>query len=428
VIDVLENALGDLSGERVGSLGVPELDELAEAVNSFYESWRTPALGTDEVRFYSGGWIAGNLELESARQYLYTSLLYAPSVIVHDPIAEWFYPERDSLRSPPRIRAARGGMQVQGAEPELLRSDGYRVFRDQPERSRAFLTRTLSLLEPLAPLIRQGIAVPIPQWQLVRQREEVILSAVRHDVRDEAIGQLIIAAAEVPPRSDHIRGAEVTPRGGIAPSDSLRAVIQNPAYFLNKTLAIAQATASRYVPPAAIDAALLAHRIRGLAGELRQREIDLQVVAAMVAADLPFLGSLDPAKIAAIRRDEAAFEDWRAGLRMTVRAIESHLSQGDAFESEAREVINDALRPRIREVERAVSRSRLMKVAAKDQAIALGIGVAAVTGAAIAIGAPVAPAALAGLGISAVGRWVYSSLFGHTPSGTHGILATLIRK
>jgi hypothetical protein len=148
----------------------------------------------------------------------------------------------------------------------------------------------------------------------------------------------------------------------------------------------------------------------------------------MVAADLPFLGSLDPAKIAAIRRDEAAFEDWRAGLRMTVRAIESHLSQGDAFESEAREVINDALRPRIREVERAVSRSRLMKVAAKDQAIALGIGVAAVTGAAIAIGAPVAPAALAGLGISAVGRWVYSSLFGHTPSGTHGILATLIRK
>jgi len=428
VIDVLENALGDLSDKRVAALGTAELDDLADAVNAFYESWQTPALRTDEVRFYSGGWIAGNFDTESARQYLYTSLLYAPSVIVHDPIAEWFYRERDSLRSPPGIRGARGGIQVQGAEPQLLQGSGYHAFRDQPESSRAFLTRTIGALSPLPPLIRQGIVVPIPLWQLVRQREEAILAAVRHDVRDEAFAELITGATEAPPRTDHIRGAEVTPQGGVAPSDSLRAVIQNPSYFLNKILAIAEATASRYVPPAAIDAALLEHRVRGLAEELRRRDVDLQVVAGLAAADLPFLGSLEPAKIAAIRRDEAAFEDWRAELRTTVRTIESNPSQGDTFASEAREVINDALIPRAREVERAVSRSGAMKAAAKDQAISLGIGVAAVTGAAIVVGAPVAPAALAGLGISAVGRWVYSSLFGRAPSGTHGVLATLIRK
>jgi len=427
ILDVLDNALGELSANRVAALGTAELADLADAVDAFYNAWQSPELGGDELRFYSGGWIAGNFESEDARQYLYTSLLYAPNVIIHDPVAEWFYRDRDRLRSPPAIRAASGGMQVQGAEPTLLEGSGYHAFRDEPERSRIFLTQTISALAALAPLIRVGIVVPIPQWQLVRQREEAILTAVRHDVRDERLAELITGATESPPRSDHIRGMEVAPDSGVAPADALRAVVQNPSYFLSKTLAIAETTSSRYVPPAAIDAALLEYRIRRLGEELRPRDIELQVVASLTAADLPFLGSLEPDTIVAIRRDEAAFDAWRAGLRTTVRAIESNPSQGDAFATEAREVVGDSLIPRAREVKRVVARSTAMKAATKEQTVIFAIGAAAVVGAGIVAGTPVAPS-LAGLGISAVNRWLYSSLVGHSPSGTHGILATLVKK
>jgi hypothetical protein len=428
VIDVLENALGELSADRIALIGTAELDDLADGVNAFYDAWRTPELEEGDLRIYSGGWIAGNPESDEARQYLYTSLLYAPSVVIHDPIAEWFYPDGDRLESPAPIRGVQGGIEVQGAEPHLLRATGYYVLRDDPDRSRTFLAGAIGGLTALGSLIRQGIVVPIPAWQIVREQQKAILASVRHDVRDDALARLIDEANESPPRTDRIRGAEISPPGGVVTDDTQRAVVQNPSYYLNKTLALSEATSSKYIPPAAIDATLLEHKLKRVGDELRRRDIDLHVVAALGSLDLPFMRSLEPAVIASIRRDESAFEDWRATLRMTVRAIESNPSEGDRFAREARDVLNDVLVPSMREVERAVSHSRSMKAAAREQVIELGIGAVAVTGAAGAFDAPIAPAALAGLGISAAARWLYSSLFGPRPAGFHGILASLIRR
>lgn len=429
ILDVLENAIGDLSPKRISELTTDDLQRLADVVNAFYDSWETPAVGGDELRVYSGGWIAGNSQAVEARQYLYTSLVYAPSVVIHDPIADWFEPSRDRLQSPPAIRGATGGVEVQGAEPQLLRSDGYFVFREEPERSREYLTWAVAGLLELAPLIRKAVVIPVPQWRLVRQRQDAILTAVRHDGRDEALAALIAGAAdEPPPRSDRIRGMETTPPGGTIPADAVRAVVQNPAYFLNKTLGIAEATQSRYLPPASTDAALLDYRLRKLGDELRRKDTDLQVVAGLVAAELPFLGALDAATIVAIRRDETAFADWRAELRNTARVIESNPSDGEKFAAEAREVVSDALLPRAHEVRRAVSRSSVMKAAAKDQGVTLSVSAAAITGGAVIAGTPLAPAALAGIGISAVARWAYASVFGHSTTGTRGILATLTKK
>jgi hypothetical protein len=95
---------------------------------------------------------------------------------------------------------------------------------------------------------------------------------------------------------------------------------------------------------------------------------------------------------------------------------------------ESREVIRDALLPRAREVEQAVSRSQRLKTAAAEQGITLGFGAASAVGGAAIVGASVAPAALAGMGITALGRAVDASVFGSKPAGTHAILATLIKK
>jgi hypothetical protein len=428
IVDVLENILGELTLSHINALTAADMDGLAQAVNVFYEGWRPPPSASDELRLYSGGWIAGNLAADDSRQQLYSSLLYGPAVVMHDPIAEWFDPYRSRIASPPPLRGALGGVQVQGAEPQLMQGDGYHVFSEEPERTRSHLAAAVPLLAELAPLIRRGIVVPIPQWQLVRQHQDGILAAVRHDVQDVGLATLIEAASsEPPPRSDHIRGLDVQPPGGFAAQDRLRAVVQNPAYFLNKTFAIAEATSSRYVPPAPIDAALSAYRIDKLAGELRRKSVDLQVVAALAAADLPFLGELDVKAILAVHDNEPAFAEWRAELRTVARAIETTPSQGAEFVREAGEVISDALLPRARAVQQAVSRSETMKRAAADQAVTFGVGAASITGAAIISGTALAPAALIGLGLSAIGRAVFASVFG-PESTTHGVLTSLVRR
>lgn len=428
IIDVLEKALGDLSAKRLQELSEPELESLANAVNGYYADWAAPATIDDEFRLYSGGWIAGNTENPAARQYLYTTLLYAPAVVIHDPVADWFDPRRDSVKSVPPIRGRIGGIQIDGSEPTLRRRDGYSTFREEPERSRAHLLAHVPALAELAPLIRRGIVVPIPQWQIVRQHQTGVLSAVGHDVKDPALAELIATSTEPSlPRTDHIRGGELTPNGGVVEADALRAVVQNPAYFLNKTLAIAAATGSRYVPPATPDAGLFGHKIKLLGQELQRRDIDLRVVSALTSTDLPFLTDVDLATMVKIRSNESAFDDWRATLRNVARAIQSLPAGGDEFAAEARGALSDALLPAAKELREAVARSAVMKAAAKQQVVNLGLGAATVAGSSAITGSPLDAATLAPLGLAAIFGWVLQSITGPKPTGSNAVLATLVR-
>ncbi len=430
IIDVLEESLGALTVDRVQRLTPQALDKLADAVNGYYRTWTAPPMTDDELRLYSGGWIAGNLEGVEPRQYLFTSLIYAPSVIIHDHIAEWFYPGRDALHSPAPIPARHGQMMIQGAEPQLLRGNGFYVFRQDPARSREYLARVVPTMAVLAPLIRSRAVIPVPHLQITRSRQDAILAAVRHDVQSEEFVQLVANPIDVaPPRSDQIRGMDVLPEGGVATGHEMRAVGQNPSYFLNKTLAIADATDSLYVPPAATDAVLFDYRLRLLARDLASKKIDLQVAAGLTTANLPFLGSLDPATLVSIRQDETAFADWRRELRTVGRQLQNTPADGPEFAREAGEVLSDALMPRVHEIERAVARSAVMKDAAKDSAAELAIGAASAVGAGLATGDPIISSAIVGgLGLSAVARWVYGSVFRGAPSGTKGVLATLIKQ
>jgi hypothetical protein len=429
IVDVLENALGELSAARALSLSATEIAALSEAVNAFYEPWEPPA-NNDALRLYAGGWIAGNFQADDARQQLLSSLLYSPQAVIHDPIAEWFFPARERLETPPPIRGRQRGVKVASSEPHLLRGNGYLTFQDQPERTQHELALVLPILAQLAPLIRNGTIIPIPQWQIVQRQQDAILSAVRHDVRDPAFAELVERDWErmPPPRGDHIRGAMLTPPGGPVARDSLRMVSQDPSYYLSKTLMLAEATGSRYVPPAAADVALRDYRLAKLGEELRRKDIDLQVIAALDAAELPFLGDLDAQTIARVHRDEAAFADWRSGLRKAARTIETLPSEGAVFRDEAKEVLADELLPQARQVAKAVARSNVLKNAAKEQSATLGVGAISTIGAAQLLGTPLAPAALVGLGISAIGRAAYASLFGPKPEGAHAVLATLVRR
>lgn len=83
--------------------------------------------------------------------------------------------------------------------------------------------------------------------------------------------------------------------------------------------------------------------------------------------------------------------------------------------------------PRVHEIEKAVARSTVMTEAAKNTSVELGIGAVSAVGVALTTGDPIASSALAGLGLSAVARWVYATMFRSASSGTKGVLASLIK-
>ncbi len=78
---------------------------------------------------------------DANRGYLLTSLLYAPVVVIHDPIAEWFDSSRPNLKGLPGIPSASkrvaGGpaMVVAGDELTLLGGRGYYASRDRVGRN-----------------------------------------------------------------------------------------------------------------------------------------------------------------------------------------------------------------------------------------------------------------------------------------------------
>jgi hypothetical protein len=430
ILDVLENALGgDLTAEHAAQLTEAELDDLADRVNEFYSSYSIQAV-SDDLRFYSGGWVAGNWDNLDARKYLLTSLVYYPSIVIHDPIAEWFFRGHEALLAPPGL-PARNKMTIQATEPTLLMGTGYYAHRSDLDRTRGVLAKLLPLISELAVLFREGIVVPISQWQLVRERQQAILTAVRHDNRDDKLASLIANPLDLPaPRADHIRGLTISQPGGWRAGHEQRALVQDPAYFLNKTLAIADIVGARYIPPAATDAALLDVKLRRFGDELkrRARSVDLIMVPALESAQLPFLEDIDPKTLVAIRTNEEAFDDWRRELRTVVRNIEAQRAEGDAFAQESSEILRDALLPRAREVSATVSTSAVLKKVAKEQSVTLTIGAASTLSVASVLGTPVSTAALVGLGMSGVARWIYGTLFRQSPSGSRAVMAKLIKR
>jgi hypothetical protein len=210
-------------------------------------------------------------------------------------------------------------------------------------------------------------------------------------------------------------------------ADLLNQNIAPAAFYLARTVAIADAFGAAYVPPSATDWVLSENRIEALLAPALERraEVNLRVVSALSRSELPLLRGVDARAIAAIHDNEESFEDWRRALRRAVRQIESSTTAGSAFEEEGREVLEDELGPMAEEVAKAVSRSQLMREKARDAKIALSSGVA-VAGSAAAAGAasPVAIATAAG---SAVGTWLLGSLFPKKQGGARAIVAQLLQ-
>ena len=425
IIDVVEDAVGSIGQVRADALSGSALDRLAHSIIEFYDSW-TP-LGAEDGRMYSGGWIAGNLEAAEPRRYLFSSLLYYPEVVIHEPLADWFFPYREQLWSPPGVWADRRSMLIDGSEPAMLANSGYFRFASEPDRTRSYLASVLPALAELAPLIRSGAVAPVPQWWIVHRHQRSIETAIRYDVRDPEFSKAVSEPIDLPlPRGDQVRGMAITPSGGWSPGHAQRALTQDPSYFLNKTLLIQQQSGALYVPPYASDAALLDVRLRRVGEELASEGVDFSVAPSLVSAQLPFIEGVDVQTLLKIRTDEAHFEDWRRTLRTVVRQIRLLPADGDEFRREAKEVLEDALLPQVAAIQRRTKASSVLRGSATDRVADLAVSAASM-GLMTATGAPFTVTAAVSLGVSAVGRWAISPLLS-SRADRHSVLATLVRR
>jgi hypothetical protein len=82
----------------------------------------------DSFKIYSGGWIAGGMGAV-AKQHLFTNFVYYSSVVIHDPISNWFDDVRNDLESPPDLVADDGKTIVQTSEVFNLKGEGYAASR-----------------------------------------------------------------------------------------------------------------------------------------------------------------------------------------------------------------------------------------------------------------------------------------------------------
>jgi hypothetical protein len=425
ILDVVEEFFGTkISEVHVDGLSPATMSAFADRINNFYDLRSDEPRDPGEFRVYSGGWIASAATNPEAREILLMTLLYAHRVIVHDPIAEWFDRARTRLKSLPPVRYAH--LQVASSEAMLVGTSGF--FSDDFDRTRSELRQRLAELVALEPLIRAQIALPVAHLRPWAAAQSAILSSVRHAIRDPDFARIVRNPIDEPaPSTDFSRGLAISaPNAGpVRIGDRDRIDLENPAYYLAKTLAIAAASDATYLPPAATDWALFENRISRAGQEMQSRlKIDLKVIPGLIVTSLPLLNNLDASALVAARSDEEAFEDWRRVLRRAIRAVEAAPHTPD-FREAVGDSLVDELDAAAAEIRRTCGKSAVLRSATKSTGITLATGLAAAGGVSAA-GFP-AEGALIGAGVSASTQWVLKSLFRERPTGAAAFLAHLSR-
>lgn len=424
IVHVLENALdGDLSATRVEQLSQREIDDLYDAVNLFYEEWEGEAPQDALLRVHLGGWIARMASAGLARDLLNSALLYAHEVVIYDPVAAYFEPRRHLLRKLPIIKGAAAN--VDGAAVNQEATAGYIRFKNDLAAHRSHLGLAVEQVAALAPLIKQGVALPVPHLRLTLARQEQIFTAVRHLLRDEDYIRVVSSPVDRPAITQddgpnvHI---QVRPR---TKADQRLQHYGDPAYYLARTLALAEASHAAYLPPSATEWAIYEQRLRMLGKTLQRRDrLELTVAPAIVASEVPYLTGLSPATLLAARADGEAFEMWRRALRRATRVIQASPADGQAFVDEARQILEDELTEVASEVQRETQKSRVLARSLRSHSLTIATSVAGVGVAAAAFGA--APAGLVGPVAGGLLKWVADTLLPPQLQGTKAVLANFV--
>jgi hypothetical protein len=400
-------------------MSMQEVRSLREALLQFYDSWAPYPAAEGLLRVHLGGWVASAASEGTARDLLHAALLYAHEVVVHDPVAAYFEPGRRRLRAFEPVRGR--GLNTQTSSTHLERTVGFESFYDNLDAHRSHLSLAIPRVGALASLIREGIVVPIPHLKLALQRQPRIWTAVRYLLADDEYTKLVDTPVDRPALTQD-EGTLVqflTP-----PATAADARVQqygDAAYYLSRSIAMADASYASYMPPSGTEWAIYDQRLKRLGTVLaREHKLELTVGPALLQSKLPYFSGLLAADVRAVRSSEEAFELWRTRLRGAASQIASLPSEGQTFVDDARDVLKGELDEAAAEVRQSISRTAALKRNLRPTALTVGTGAAGIA----ALGRP---AALGGVAITGMLRWLVDSLLAPNLSGSKAVLAHLLQ-
>jgi hypothetical protein len=417
VIDALEHALGARPTQRdLAMLNLPELDELVGVLSEFWLAQADePVPGGASL---VGGWTSAYGSEPSLRAELSDALLYYPSLLLLDPLAN-FFDDRSALPAARGIRYRRrdGIDNVVHSGPELWsRADAYESLREDPKSAVDRFARIVDNLYALEGPIREGVVVLRSQWPVLARRRVQLESAVRHDVGSKDLQDFIssIPPDEIGPMAwDNLRGSSVSLSDPIRPSDA-KWRAEPFFYYVDKMLAVADAFNAQYVPSSEIDLALLRKKVtvgvHSVHPEAVLREVSRVAVPSI---------EVSVRQAASIRKSSDDFEDWRSSLRNIQRG-----ASADSPE-ELRQRVEDELRPRVNKVRRDLEGSSLRNLVRTDGTDVIIDGAVGLSVASFVSHEPLWGAA-AGLGAGVL-QWIRKAYTRPRPAGADAVLATLIR-
>lgn len=420
-LDVLEGFFGGTpSLDAVGAMSLDQIDELGDLVEQSADALArepAPAIGDVGQLVYPGGWLARGWGDDLFRVELNCALLYEPRILVHDPLAEYYFGAFHTL---PRMRAVKG---AQGAStyggPDLWANHGRRVHRgDDLDLVRADLTRIVRFLLEVEPLLRSGVIVMRSQWPTIRRRQRQIMASAKFDMSSPAMldaARSATPAGGLLPRWDNLRGGQVTPPGGfLDPNDP--AQCQPEFFYLAKTLAVADAAGATYAPSTPDEQRLLIAKSVTAASSARRSAPSPPVLRQVLSYLVPDL-TLDPSTAVKVRVSETSFEAWRRALR-DVQRDAGRLSDPDDLS----QLVEDRLRPQVEAVTKSVNASASLRRTAGPSITAAVI--AAATG---PLTGSTLTGSIAGASAAAVGNWIAAAYQGRRPDGTAAVVAALLR-
>jgi hypothetical protein len=381
------------SASAVRDLTEAQVTNLCEELEAFHELWRPPVPSSNDfwicpssVGYYQFSPALRRDRPQRIRKLVSASLLYAHCTFAVDPFAVVRPFQFDMSMQSRGLQPYRSESPWRPGRPAL---EAYESSPNTPRRARRYIAQTLEEILTYRALVEDGAVVldPTPVGE----------------AWGESMGYPEIALAS-------------TSGWERLPTDVL---------YFDSVLQYAASRSLRFLPDDTSAWTYMQHRIASACEELRAMpDIELMVLPALMAADLPLFTDVAPGTLAAMRRDGADFAAWRTALRNAVRAVGS-LPPDDGFAVNARSALEDYIEPAAAELRRNSSRRDRLQHAAHDAVARFilgavyGSGLGAVTGGSV-------PSAVAGAAAGVLTTATLSVLYPNRPTGAGAILARII--
>ncbi len=290
ILDVIDNFFARDSTPDVARIPGRRLYDLGHEARRLAKEVNPPRVGRGSI--YLGGWPSANFWAVSG-DLIMSTLLYVDSVVVKDPITDWF--SFSQYRVPHLMSSRPGYMDPETQAPRVA-------------ETRAFLDAVIPSLRKLRPLVESGAVVFAPSADL-NLRESAVIEGMTRDLMERLVTDTEaytsqFAATEIA-AEDNVRGLFVA-----APADqdaSVRRCLEHGMRHFAREYVLARSVGATYTAPFRHEQYLCEN---GLDAFVSSGD---RVAKALMTTDLPILSNLTPSVVVQVRSEDS-YEEFRAQL------------------------------------------------------------------------------------------------------------------